>query len=436
LDVLAEMVAGGAGPRALAQVLAVTERWSPAQLEQHQLGRLATLLAHARATVPHYAALPPLPSAGVDPSWYRTLPTLSRESVRTGARQLTSSCPPAPHAVVREAHTSGATGKHVSVQVDEMTARMGDALLLREAAWHRRDLTAKAAGVRAIHGSAQPPLGRREARWAPTADSGPAVLLDVHTPIRDQLEWLRRERPAYLATYASNAAALIEECEREGRGLPGLSQLSTFGEVLAPGLRARCRAVLGVPLVDAYSTAELGYLALECPEQPHYHVQSEHVLLEVLRADGAACEPGESGRVVVTALHAFAMPLIRYELEDYATVGQPCRCGRGLPVIERIQGRVRNMLRLPSGDCLWPRFGSTLLGRQFPLRQFRVVQTAPSSLTLQMVLDRPLEPQEAERIRELVLRVIAYPMSLELMEVGEIARLPGGKFEDFLCEVD
>jgi phenylacetate-CoA ligase len=73
------------------------------------------------------------------------------------------------------------------------------------------------------------------------------------------------------------------------------------------------------------------------------------VLVEILDAQGRPCRPGEIGRVVATPLHNVAMPLLRYELDDYAEVGQACACGRGLPVIRRILGRRQNMLRLPDG---------------------------------------------------------------------------------------
>ena len=88
-----------------------------------------------------------------------------------------------------------------------------------------------------------------------------------------------------------------------------------------------------------YTCQEAGYLALQCPDYPHFHVQSENVLLEVVDDVGQPCGPGEVGRVLITSLNNFATPLIRYELGDYAEVGAPCPCGRGLPVLKRIMGR-------------------------------------------------------------------------------------------------
>ena len=113
----------------------------------------------------------------------------------------------------------------------------------------------------------------------------------------------------------------------------------------------------GVPLSDMYSGREVGYLALQCPQHDHYHVMSEGNFLEVLGDDGRPCQPGETGRVVVTTLHNYVMPLIRYEIGDFAEVGEPCPCGRGLPVLTRILGRQQNMLTLPTGESRWTQIG-------------------------------------------------------------------------------
>lgn len=438
LDTLAALAARP-GPLALtgiSDVLARTEWWRPAELEQHQLRRLERLLGHARATAPFYAGWPSAPAPGtLTLARWRELPILSREDVRERADELVSRAIPQAHRVVREASSSGSVGKHVTVKVDAVSDRMGDALALRDAAWHRRDPTLKAAGIRAVHVGADAPAGRHEPRWIAHPRSGPLAILDVHTPPGEQLAWLVRERAAYVATYPSNAAGLLALSEAEGVVPPGLRELGTFGEVTPPELREWCLRVWGVPLVDAYSSVELGAIALECPTGPRYHVQAEHLLVELLRPDGEPCLPGETGHVVVTALHAFAMPLLRYDLGDLAVAGEACACGRGLPVIERILGRVRNRILLPTGDWIWPRFGSNTLGGRFPLRQFRLVQRTERELVLEVAAPSRLDADTERRLREEVLRILRYPFSLALAYVDAIPRSPGGKFEDVVCEL-
>ena len=156
--------------------------------------------------------------------------------------------------------------------------------------------------------------------------------------------------PDYCSLSAISRRCCPSRCARRApRGLAGATLES--GE---PELRAACRDLWGVPLHDVYSANELGYIALQCPESEQYHVMSECALVEVIDGDGRPCRPGETGRLVLSSLHNYAMPLLRYEIGDYAEVGDQCPCGRGLPLLNRIAGRERNMLVLPDGRQHWP----------------------------------------------------------------------------------
>ncbi len=436
LDSIAELAGVRRAAPTVAHLLATVERWAPEEIECHQLRRCAALIEHARNNVPYYATLPRLPDGDLTAGALGALPVLSRAAVRERFPDLVARSAPPPHRVVREANSSGSTGRHVTMKVDAVSAAVGDALALRAHRWHGRDVRLKAAAIRAV--APDDATSRRVTTnaWSAADDGGPVVVLDARTPVRDQLAWLQREAPAYLATYPSNCEALVARAEAEGVVLPGLREVGTFGEVVPAGLREACRRVWGVPLVDAYSAVETGLIAVQCPDATTYHVQSENVLVELLLEDGSRARPGETGRVVVTALHAFAMPLIRYEIGDYAVAGERCACGRGLPVLERVEGRFRNMMRLPTGDVLWPRYGALLIGKHFPVRQFRLVQKSLSHLVLEVVTDRPFAGSEEARLRETVLDTLGIAFRLDVVEVAEIPRSPGGKFEDFVCELD
>src|SRR5690606_36464707 len=113
----------------------------------------------------------------------------------------------------------------------------------------------------------------------------------------------------------------------------------------------------GLParVLDTYGCQEAGKLALACPEG-RYHVCVESVLLEIIDDAGAPVGPGGEGWVVITSLFNYATPFIRYRLGDRAVAGdgEPCPCGRTLPVIARILGCARNMLVMPDGSRRWP----------------------------------------------------------------------------------
>jgi aspartate 1-decarboxylase len=119
-----------------------------------------------------------------------------------------------------------------------------------------------------------------------------------------------------------------------------LRAVVSFGEPPGRGRREAIEEGFGVPLFDRYQMREFSAIAMECPEHRGLHIFADLVHVEVLREDGSPAAPGEAGEVVVTGLTGRYMPLIRYRTGDLAVrAGAPCPCGRGLPLLERIEGR-------------------------------------------------------------------------------------------------
>ena len=188
-------------------------------------------------------------------------------------------------------------------------------------------------------------------------------------------------------------------------------------------------------MVDMYSSQEIGYIALQCPENSAYHVQSEAVYVEILDGAGEPCRPGEVGRVVVSALHNYATPLLRYEIGDYAEQGGPCVCERTLPVLNRIVGRERNMWVMPNGQRMWPMFPSTVWGHIRAIQQMQVVQHEVGHIELRLVGPRALTTAEEAEVTGLLRRYFPWPFELTLTYLREIDRGQGMKFEDYISLV-
>jgi phenylacetate-CoA ligase len=138
---------------------------------------------------------------------------------------------------------------------------------------------------------------------------------------------------------------------------------------------------------------------------------------------------------VLTSLHNFATPLIRYEIGDYAELGPPCSCGRGLPVLRRVLGRVRNMLVTASGERYWPTFGLRSLGEAAPVRQAQFVQKSHSLVEARLVLEAPLTAEQSAKVSERLLERLPPGFEVRVLSVDWIERGAGGKFEDFLSEI-
>jgi phenylacetate-CoA ligase len=205
--------------------------------------------------------------------------------------------------------------------------------------------------------------------------------------------------------------------------------------MLTPAIVAAARKIFGVAIVDLYSANELGNVALQCPKSGNYHVQSESVLVEVLDDRGAPCRPGEIGRVVVTSLHNYATPLVRYVIGDYAEVGAPCPCGRGLPTLKRVVGRVRNMLCLPSGEKRWPLVGFAEFRDIAPIRQYQFEQKSLEEIEARFVADRPLTPAEEAKLTALIQASLDHPFQISFNYPPELRPRPNGKFEEFISAI-
>lgn len=424
----------GASLLAVHYQLAHSETWPAPRLMAATFRQLALLLRHARDTVPGYAsrlAGLPLDDADALAAAWPSVPLLRRAEVQALGEALHSTAVPADHGRVIEYHTSGSTGRPLRGLETELSHFFFGALNLREQLWQRRDLAGTFAAIRTqVSEGRQPGWGRAiEAVFS----TGPALTLPIHTPIARQLDWLRKHQPDYLLTHPSNLRGLLLEAARSGERPRRLRGLGTFGEQLSDDLRELARTIWNLPLADIYSCEEAGYLALQCPQVPeHYHVQAENVLLEVLDAHGRPCPAGASGEVVLTPLHNFAMPLVRYAIGDVAEVGPPCPCGRKLPVLRRIHGRARNLLRLPDGSRHWPSFPAEAWLAIAPVRQFRLRQTAPTRIEAELVAERPLHAGEQRALQAMLRQRLRYPFEIVLRPVAAIERPPGGKFEDFI----
>jgi len=436
----------GAATLAILYQLEQTQWWPEQEIRRHQAGQLGEVVRHARKHVLFYRArLAGLGDAAIDPGSdiWRALPLLTRADIQDAGDGLVAQTLPEHHGRTSAIYTSGSTGRPIRVVRSALWRLFWSAFTVRDHLWHRRDFNGTLAAIRdSGKGKALYPAGSRAQWWGRSSGSvfktGPTVSLNVTTPIDKQLEWLQRENPDYLLTHPTIAHRLADQALTHGIALPRLKQVATISEILRPATREICRAAWNVPVVDMYTTREAGYLALQCPDHEHYHVQSEGVLVEILDDEGQPCEAGQLGRVVVTTLHNFAMPLVRYDIGDYAEVGPPCPCGRGLPVLTRILGRKQNMLTMPSGEARWPLLSSSNIAALLslaPIRQYQFVQRTPEAIEVRLAVAQSLRPDQEQAVIGWVREKFGHPFAVTLSYHDDIPLAPSGKFEDFVSLV-
>lgn len=241
----------------------------------------------------------------------------------------------------------------------------------------------------------------------------------------------RAFRPAVLSGYPNMLARVSELLEREPVSPSSIRVALVGAEALTPELRRKIESRLGVPVRDQYGSNECNLMAWECPHGGQLHTSDDTVLVEIIDADGAPVAPGEHGEVVVTALHSFTMPLIRFRIGDIAVQGSAqCECGAPFATIHGVQGRMLDMFPLPDGRVIHPYYLSESLIMDDPdwIENFQLTQERIDHITMRIV---PRAEPTAERIAELRAlgtELLGAGVDFELLIVDSIPSELSGKY--------
>jgi len=245
----------------------------------------------------------------------------------------------------------------------------------------------------------------------------------------DYLDAFDRFHPVCLFGYPSSIVRLVEHARTRNRRLDTRRLRAVFvtGEVCYDHDRETITDYFRVPVANCYGSREAGFIAHECPNGS-MHITDENVIVEIIR-DGKPAKPGESGEIVVTHLDAYAMPFVRYRTGDIGRkLAGRCACGRGLTMMDVVQGRSTDFLYLPDGNV------KHALSIIYPLRelsgvkQFRVVQEEDYSVIVDVVCDDTIARVTKEAVRDRVRPVVGRDVSLDVQMVDRIPVADSGKY--------
>jgi phenylacetate-CoA ligase len=410
------------------------------RLQAYQRRLLSTLLRHARSETDFYAdRLAPLFRSDDTIDWerWREIPILTRGDAQDQLAALTArSLPPAAGERFEDT-SSGSTGRplrHYTTDIQNLASACSSERFFR---WHGLDPRRLTARIRAASNPAAAyPHGRPATGWRAGHKDSRVLDLSITTRTDDQIEWLRRICPDYLASYPSNFRELGRRLRETGEQLR-VDAVMTFGEMVTEDARDAIREYFGREPLDRYGSSEVGHIASTCPHSFKLHIASELVLVELLDADGRPVPDGTAGRVIATPFYNLAMPMIRYEVGDYAILSaEPCPCGRTLPRFERVLGRVRNVFRFVDGSSVWPVLLSKEFGRYVPCTQFQIVQTTLSDVELRYVPAAPDQVNDLEGLNAYFKKRLHPSVRTAAIAVDGVGRSAGGKFEDYVSLVE
>lgn len=402
-------------------------------LKQVQSKQLATLFEHAyrHSTFWHTR----LSEAGYptvqDPfKLLQSLPALTRTNLQQDFVALRARWEGLNEKQLITAQSSGSTGQPVRVEKEAGRYMCYyTATSLTEHEWQTRDPRKTIAilgsgmkpSVRKSWGNVYEMLGLFGKSEVRAAESG---TLDDH------LDWLADLKPSYLKCSPVLAMELARHAIEQQRQIT-LEQVISHWERIAPAHQYWVKRAFNAPIINRYSCEELGWLAISCPHQ-QLHVCSPNVLLEIVDDNNLPSPPGQPGRVLVTALQSFAMPLIRYELGDLAEWGDECSCGRPMPVIKTVWGRERHLIKRPDGKQIPMPFLGDEIGTIHVIKAFRFRQYRDKDIVLEVEAKRKLLPLEIEQLGEIVKRNGLNGFPFHVAEVESIQWPKQRKRDEFI----
>ena len=370
------------------------------ELEAIQAGALRRLLRHAHAHVPYYRAL--FEEAHLAPDdirgaeELRRLPILARDRARDTVEARTAT---AGATVDVRKSTSGTMGRPLVFGYELSSEHWRQACKLRGYGW-----AGYHPGLRSLHywGSGPPAVAaapsfakrlqkikiqadralRRE-HYVDCGRRGPAELDAV-------IDVIRRERPDVIVCYSQAGADLARHVLARGARTWGTIPVLCGAERLLPADRAPLEQAFGPAVFETYGCREVMLISTECDAHDGQHVSMETLVVELVVREGARerpAAPGELGEVVITDLTNLAMPFIRYANGDLAVAGKAgtCACGRALPRLASVEGRVTETLVDGSGARVNGLvFNVVIAHLAHAIRQFQVVQHKDRSITLRI----------------------------------------------------
>ncbi len=410
---------------------------SAPEMERYQSVELSRVLTNAYQQVPYYRDL--FTRRGLKPqdvglhNFAEMLPTISKDLLRSSSNIFHARGMSRRSQI--KINTSGTTGTPLTILATRSAVQTNYAFFSRFLSWagvKMGQTNATFAGRSLIPRTQKaPPFWRRNAATNTTLFSSYHIS-DATIPA--YVRALEEVGPAFIDAYPSAISTIAGFIlERNVQHAIRPAAIITSSETLLESQRAIIEKAFGCPVFDHYGSAEMVAFITQC-EKGRYHINPEYGIVEILREDGLAAEPGQAGELVCTGFLNNAMPLIRYRTGDRAVRGaRRCDCGRDLPVVDAILGRMDEVVITREGR---------MIGRLDPIfkglsgiRETQIVQEDLDHLVIRLVKGEGYSKQVGAKLaKELVARV-GGGMQIRVEEMKEIPREASGKFRSVISHV-
>jgi phenylacetate-CoA ligase len=382
-----------------------TQWLTSTELMDLQWERVGTLLQHAYENVPYYREIMRegeiSPASIVRERSLARLPLLSRSTISQQSDRLRATNMPSTRFLPNG--TGGSTGEPLRFFDDRDGVGWGDAAVFRSHRWYGVDVGERSCylwGSNFDLSRFKGLTGRIRSRalnllMLPAWELSQEKVSEFCIRVRDF-------RPRLLLGYAGALHDWARLLGNTRDRIPGLSAVIVSAETLYDEWRTVIEECFKVPVYNRYGGRDISFVAQECPVRQGLHINAENVLVEIL-VDGQAAAPGELGEIVITRLDNFAMPFFRYRSGDLGIMASyPCECGRSLPLLQKVEGRVQDAIVTANGRIISGLFFAHMMKDCPDVKEFQVHQLAMDRLMIAIVLHPTKTFSSKQRIDRIV----------------------------------
>jgi phenylacetate-CoA ligase len=412
---------------------------TPEVIRDRQWATVQAMLRHAYDAVPFYRRR--FDEAGLHPDRvrdfddYQRVPILTKADIRAHKDALLSD--QYPPQTLHTKRTSGSTGVALEIRVDEAAMQFKRACTLRSDEWSGWRFGEP---VALVWGDPAPYKNRWRGRLR-NALLERTRGLDTLKMDQDALEQfaadLRRQPPSLIMGHAHSVYLFAEYVRSAGIHDIRPRGILTTAMVLHDWQRRAIEEVFACRVTNRYGCEEVSLIACECERHEGLHVNADGVYVECLR-DGRPVAPGEPGSLIITDLANRAMPILRYQIGDVAVpADRRCPCGRGLPLLDRLEGREADYVVTPAGKLISGISLTDHLGTQIPgVAQLQIIQETVDRFRFRIVRGPEFGPTSLERLRAVVDERFGAGVTFECEYVERIPQEPSGKYRFCISKVE
>ena len=359
-----------------------------------------------------------------------SLPILTKETIRRRFDDL-QSVPHGPNPIRNS--SGGSTGRPVTIIQDANYASWSNAT---QGYYFREFLGVEMNTVKNVWlwGSERDSLHLKERRIRSQIGDFLSNKVRLNTFDVDERQWheyieiIRRYRPHYVAGYAGSLYQIARVAREHNIQLYQPAFVYSSAELLRDFMRSEIEEQFNTKVYDYYGSREVGAIAGECA-RGNRHVFAMNNVVEVFDGNDQPAQDGSEGSLVITNLHNYSFPMIRYEIGDTGTLTAiPCGCGSSLPVLKNLSGRITDHFILESGKLVHGEFVTHLFYFRDWVEQFQVDQLQYDRLRIRIVLRGLANECDIQEISHKMRHVMGGSCKLEWEFVDSIEKSPQGKF--------